>query len=91
VSTSYGTRIINGQQVPVLMSSGSLQPPAASGPTFRGPGQSPLATIPKPGGGAVSTVGGNAGAISFTPVTMLVLAAMFVLGVLGLRYIHWRG
>ena len=92
---SYGSRVINGQLVPVFEGSSSTMVPPAVGPTYRGVGNRPPATIPAgitspAGNGTLPGAAAAAAPFSFTasPVPLLIL--MFVVGVLGLRYIHWR-
>lgn len=94
-SDTYGSAVVNGQNVPVIGSQ-AINPPAAIGPMFSGPGQAPLPTIPLATGG-YTTTGGVAAAGSATngsassPMMWLVLVVMFAVGVLGLRFVHWRG
>lgn len=92
---TYGSKDINGQLIPVIGNQ-AIKPPQAVGPYYSGPGQSPLATIPLATGGyahagvgaaASATAGGPGGRFG----VWLILAAMFAVGVIGLRYVHWRG
>lgn len=90
---SFGSREVNGQLVPVFMGSGFMNVGNAVGPRLQGYGVNTPATIPlTPGSatGAASLPATGGTALKLTPRTAVVLAIMFVVGFLGLRYIHWR-
>lgn len=85
----YGSRVVNGQLVPVLewqaLASGN-----AVGPAFGGGPASP-ATIPPNGSTgrpAAAAAASNPFNFRLSPVPILLI--MLVVGVLGLRYVHWR-
>lgn len=91
----YGSRSVNGQLIPVIewaaLASGN-----AVGPQFGGGPASP-ATIPPNGSGggmrnSMASVNGSAAAQPFSfknsPVPLLII--MLIVGMLGLRYVHWR-
>ena len=90
--TGFGSREINGQLVPVFMGSGFLNVGNAVGPTYYGYGVNTPATIPLTQGSVSSSptpaLGGAA--LQLTPRNAIVLAIMLVVGIAGLRYIHWR-
>ena len=83
----YGSRVVNGQLVPVLewqaLASGN-----AVGPAWGGSPASPATIPPNAGNTAGSSVGGNP--FSFTKSPLPLFLIMLVVGVLGLRYVHWR-
>lgn len=92
---SYGSRVINGQLVPVFEGSASTMVPAAVGPTYRGIGNRPPATIPSgvtspAGNGNLAGAAAAAQPFSLTASPVPLLLVMLVVGLLGLRYIHWR-
>jgi hypothetical protein len=100
MQTSYGSQVENGQLVPTVMG-GQVQPSQAYIPYFNGRG-APTPTLPPPiqiGGSHNSWAGGmglssNAAAedpwnIFESPVIWAI--AFLVIGILGLRHIHWRG
>lgn len=93
-SSGSGSLTVNGQIVPVPMS-GQFFPPLASAPFYKGSGQPPP-TVPlnfMQGSGAMSDAGA-ASAIqnpwSFTKSPVVIALVALVVGILGLRYIHWR-
>lgn len=92
VNTSFGSREINGQLVPVFTGSSFVNVGNAVGPTYYGYGQNTPATIPLTqgavAGGPVPAMGGSV--FNLTPRTAVILAIMLVVGIAGLRYIHWR-
>lgn len=93
---SYGSVVVNGQLIPVFTSR-AFTPPPAVGPILNGAGQAPLATLPSGINGQMG-ISGNGGASVSSVMSApggslrlgLLLAGMFVLGILGLRYVHWR-
>lgn len=93
INLSYGVVEVNGQQVAAYPAS-VLRPAGPVGPTWMGSGQAPQ-SIPA-GVGAGGSSGTNPttglpllGGFSLSGRTGLVLAGMFLIGYLGLRYIHW--
>jgi len=99
-----GTLQVNSQMVPAPMAS-AFYPSMAMAPTYTGSGQGP-ATLPlnyssmgSPGGGSAYTNGGTSAQaalagqnpFSFTQSPLPIAVAAFIIGILGLRYIHWRG
>lgn len=87
----YGSRVVNGQLIPVLewpaLASGN-----AVGPAWGGGPASPATIPPHAAGGSGMAAGANAGASpwSFTQSPLPLLIIMLIVGILGLRYIHWR-
>lgn len=92
VETSFGSRSVNGQLIPVFQGSGFINVGNAVGPTYYGYGTNTPATIPLSQGSVTGSplpaMGGSA--LKLTPKTAVILVVMLVVGVLGLRYIHWR-
>jgi hypothetical protein len=100
VSNSFAGFPLNPSSLGVndqLLSVGSsyfFQPGNAPGPSFRG-AAAPPQTIPT---GAGASLGQSAGALatasgspwSFAGSPLPILLIMLVVGLLGLRYIHWR-
>lgn len=97
--TTYGSTLINGQLVPVLALSG-MRPISALAPIYSGRGAVPP-TLPSgvtagPGIGgatsnaqAVQAAAANPFSLQLSPVLWLVI--FLAVGLLGLRYVHWRG
>jgi hypothetical protein len=89
-----GSMVTNGQIVPVPMS-GSFFPPLASAPFYKGSGQPPP-TVPlnyMPNAGAMNSAAGQQAAnnpFSFVQSPLIIAVGALVVGLLGLRYIHWR-
>lgn len=88
-----GTLSVNGQIVPMPMSN-AYYPNTASAPFYTGSGQGP-ATIPlsytsssSPTSAIASAAASNP--FSFTQSPLVISVAALVIGILGLRYIHWR-
>ncbi len=90
---TYGSDVINGQLVPVFQKQ-ALSSGNAVGPMYGGTGASPQ-TIPP--GANQSASSGTAGAAAaggapwdprVSPLPVLIV--MLLVGVLGLRFIHWR-
>ena len=83
----YGSRVVNGQLVPVLewqaLASGN-----AVGPAWGGGPASPATIPPNAGNTAGASVGGNPFSFRHSPLPLFLI--MLVVGVLGLRYVHWR-
>lgn len=94
---TFSSREVNGQLVPVWESSASVGVGNAVGPTFYGYGTNSPQTIPlvpgSSGSGASSPATGLLPGLggSLTPVKAAALVIMLVIGIAGLRYIHWRG
>lgn len=90
-----GTLFVNNQIVPAPMTSAYF-PSGQQYPYYTGSGQGP-ATIPLSymgsGGSATSAQASNAAAMpfSFTQSPVIWAIIFLVVGVAGLRYIHWRG
>lgn len=93
VQVGNGSLITNGQLVPAPMS-GAFYPSAGFAPFYKGNGQGPP-TVP------VSFMGQSSGSTAMasnavsnplnfavSPTVMALLA--LIIGLLGLRYIHWR-
>lgn len=87
-----GTDGVNSQQVtgPIVS---YYAPSAGLGPILRGTGpDAALPTIPLARGGSVNTATGyQDNSVPLSPMAWLVLAGMFIVGLLGMRYVHWRG
>jgi hypothetical protein len=91
---SAGSMNMNGQLVAAPMS-GAFYPSGAQAASYTGNGQGP-ATIPLNYMGSNSTTsstGAAAAANPFNPAVSPLWISIFALivGMLGLRYIHWRG
>ena len=90
-----GTSLINGGLRQVVQRS-VINPPAAMMPLYQGNGAM-APTLPLPlgyGGTGINTAAaGAASANPFSPKHSPLpwLIGMLVVGILGLRYIHWRG
>lgn len=96
-----GTIPVYGQNVASPLSY-AFAPGNAVGPLPSGPGQAPLATLP-PGttsnygadsmqrGGAAFTAGGGGIMGNFSLHVWAVLAGLFVVGIIVLDRVHWRG
>lgn len=90
-----GSMVVNGQIVPVPMS-GQFFPPLASAPFYKGAGQPPP-TVPlnyMQGQGASNDAAASAAAdnpFSFVRSPLIIALGALVVGILGLRYVHWRG
>jgi hypothetical protein len=89
-----GSLVVNGQIVPVPMS-GQFFPPLASAPFYKGSGQPPP-TVPlnyMPNAQSMNSAAGQQAAanpFSFVQSPLIIAVAALVIGLLGLRYIHWR-
>lgn len=88
-----GSMSVNGQLVSVPMSN-SFFPSTAAAPYYKGSGQPP-ATIPLSyNSGSSSTTSQAAMAasnpFSFTQSPLIIAIAALIIGILGLRYVHWR-
>lgn len=96
VNTGFGSREVNGQLIPVLEAQ-TFASGNAVGPHLYGYGSNTPMTIPlTPGSvalGSVQSQGITSAATGFTltPTRGIVLILMLIVGVAGLRYIHWRG
>lgn len=96
-----GSLTTNGQLVPVPMS-GAFFPSSASAPFYKGNGQPPP-TIPvnfastgnvAMGGGSMdATTAATAGSnpFNFAQSPLIMSVAALAIGLIGLRYVHWRG
>ena len=88
-----GTLQVNSQLVPVPMT-GQFYPSLAAAPFYKGSGQiSP--TLPlnmmSAGGTDSSVAAATANPWSFTDSPLPIAVGALIVGMLGLRYIHWRG
>lgn len=94
-STVYGTRMVNNQLVPELMS-GQVFPSAAYVPYYAGRG-APTPTLPGvvtgDSGGNVVYQASDAGSAPWDPQKSPVVwaIAFIIIGWMGLRWIHWNG
>lgn len=93
--TSFSSREVNGQLIPVFEGAASVNVGNAVGPTYFGYGTNTPQTIPlTPGAvasGAAPATGPISGlGVSLTPARAVVLAIMLIIGIAGLRYVHWR-
>jgi len=92
---NLGTLYVNNQIVPAPQNQ-AFYPAGAGYPYFRGNGQGP-ATVPLnyKGTGSSGTEGeaANAASMPFSIIHSPVIWAIIflVVGVAGLRYVHWRG
>lgn len=90
---TYGSIDVNGQIVPVYQGA-ALYTGNAVGPTYRGAGQTPPPSIPF-GNGGPGSAGAYASAAAAQPFSLtrgpiIALIIMLVVGMLWLRYVHWR-
>jgi|SRR6516162_578524 len=89
-----GSLVVNGQIVPVPMMN-QFFPPLASAPFYKGSGQPPP-TVPlnyMPNASAMNSAAGQQAAdnpFSFVQSPLIIAVAALIIGLLGLRYIHWR-
>jgi hypothetical protein len=89
-----GSMVVNGQILPVPMS-GQFFPPLASAPFYKGQGQPPP-TVPlnyMQGSSGMNDASAKAAAdnpFSFVQSPLVIAVGALVIGLLGLRYIHWR-
>jgi len=88
-----GSMQVNSQLIPVPMSN-AFYPTYASAPFYKGNGQPPP-TIPlnymSSGGTDYSAQVAAANPFSFTQSPLIIAVAALIIGILGLRYVHWRG
>jgi hypothetical protein len=89
-----GSMTVNGQIIPSPMGP-QFFPELASAPFYRGNGQPPP-TVPLNfvSSATMSDQAANMAAsdpFNFTQSPVIIAVAALVLGILGLRYIHWRG
>ncbi len=82
-----GSLVVNGQIVGVPMGN-QFFPSLAMAPFYRGNGQPPP-TIPINYGASTGT-NGMLNASSPTQGPVFIAVAALIVGILGLRYIHWR-
>lgn len=86
-----GTLVTNGQMTMAPMSS-AFYPSMASSPFYKGNGQGPptvpLSYMSNSQNQFVSTAMANP--FSFTMSPLIMALAALVIGLVGLRYIHWR-
>jgi len=92
--SNLGTLYVNNQIVPSPMTSAYF-PDQSQFPYFKGSGQGP-ATVPLNYMGGASGTSGEAANATALPFSLqhspVIWAIIFlVVGVAGLRYIHWRG
>lgn len=89
----YGSRIVNGQLVPVFEWS-ALASGNAVGPQFGGGPASPATIPPNASRGGMSAsrsaIAAQGSPFSFRQSPVPILIIMLIVGVLGLRYVHWR-
>ena len=90
MADTFGTKTVNGQMIPVFQGTG-LYGGNGVGTTFRTASPPIPQTIPL-GGGSVGDGGASAAAqpLSLTRSPLPLLFGMLIVGLLGLRYIHWR-
>lgn len=87
---TYSSKIVNGQLIPVFelqaLTSGN-----AVGPIYNGGAASPATVPPNASTGGKANNGGTAAMSPFSLRNSAVplLLIMLVVGVLGLRYVHW--
>lgn len=89
-----GSLVINGQIIPVPMG-GQFYPAMASAPFYKGSGQPPP-TLPVnymqgtggPDAQAAATAAGNPWSPTLSPLIIAIVA--LVVGIVGLRLVHWR-
>ena len=88
---TYGSRIVNGQLVPVLDASGTRGNGLAAGPTFRGYAKYP-ATLPPGMDNAYNAGGGTGdqGGPDTSAGRVLLLVLLLAAGLVVMRYVHWR-
>jgi hypothetical protein len=94
--TTFSSRAVNGQLIPVFESDASIGVGNAVGPTVYGYGINTPQTIPLTPGSVSAGASPQAGLLpglggSLTMSKAVVLAFMLIIGIAGLRYIHWRG
>lgn len=91
--SNAGSLQVNSQLIPVPMSS-AFYPTLAGAPFYKGSGQPP-ATIPlnmSSAGGTDQTASiAASNPFSFTQSPLPIALGALVIGMIGLRYIHWRG
>jgi len=87
-----GTLQSNSQLVPVPMS-GAFYPGMASAPFYKGGGQPPPTVPLNYLGGATDNMAAAAAAnpFSFANSPLPIALAGLIIGIMGLRYVHWRG
>lgn len=87
-----GSMVVNGQIVPVPMT-GQFFPSFASAPFYKGNGQGPP-TVPintsASGSDMQAAQVASNNPFSFTLSPLIIAALALVIGILGLRYVHWR-
>ena len=89
--TGYGSAVVNGQLLPQLPAQG-IFPPAPIAPYLRSVIGTPPPTIGGAtgnSGNAAATQAAAANPLSFIKSPVPLLLIMLVVGVAGLRYIHW--
>ena len=93
-----GSLVVNGQIVPVPMM-GQFLPTMASAPFYKGNGQGPPTVPVSFNGNAMGSGAGGMDAVanraasnpwSFTQSPVIIALIFLIVGLLGLRYIHWR-
>lgn len=89
MADSYGSATVNGQLVPVFkwnaFASGN-----ATGPVYGGGPASPATIPPNASSGSASASTAASAPFNVKSSPILLLLVMLVVGVLGLRFIHWR-
>lgn len=88
-----GSLVVNGQIVPVPMA-GQFFPSLASAPFYKGQGQPPptvpINYLPMGGSSDVQAQAAGNNPFSFIQSPLIIAVGALVIGILGLRYIHWR-
>lgn len=90
-----GSLTVNGQIVPMPMT-GAFFPPMAAAPRYSGNGQPPP-TVPINYMGSVGGLNAQAAdkaasmPFSFVHSPLMISVFALIIGILGLRYVHWRG
>lgn len=89
-----GSLTVNGQIIPAPMTS-SFFPDPASAPFYKGTGQPPP-TVPLNFVSSATMYDTQANAAASDPWNItqspvIIALAALIIGILGLRYVHWRG
>ncbi len=93
---SAGSMQVNSQIVPVPMS-GAFFPALAQAPYYNGSGQPPptvALSYMQTGSGGTNQAAADVAAsnpFSFVDSPLIIAVLALVIGILGLRYVHWRG
>ncbi len=85
---TYSSTVVNGQLIPVFelqaLTSGN-----AVGPIYNGAAASPATVPPNASTGGSANSGAAASPFSLRNSAVPILLIMLIVGVLGLRYVHW--